>query len=215
MTAVFWDLDDTLLNTLPGRMRALAHAYEQCLGCPTDPLELWRSHRGASLESLAERLVGADALRFTTAYRSYYFRSRSMAAAYCGVADVLAVATDLGLRHAVVTSKVAWGATEELAEAGLLEFFEAVVGADDTERHKPEPDPIYAAMERLCLDDPRSVLFVGDSPADVWAARNAGCRSVAALWGTVDAGLLLEASPEFQVQEPRELLDIFREVASQ
>ena len=203
MTAVFWDLDDTLLNTLPGRMRALAHAYEQCLGCPTDPLELWRSHRGGSLESLAERLVGADALRFTTAYRSYYFRSRSMAAAYCGVADVLAVATDLGVRHAVVTSKVAWGATEELAEAGLLEF------------HKPEPDPIYAAMERLCLDDPRSVLFVGDSPADVWAARNAGCRSVAALWGTVDAGLLLEASPEFQVQEPRELLDIFREVASQ
>ena len=58
MSALLWDLDDTLLITLPGRMKALAHAHEVCLGSRTDPEALWRSHRGGSLEAMGKRLLG-------------------------------------------------------------------------------------------------------------------------------------------------------------
>ncbi len=215
MNAIFWDLDDTLLATLPARMRALAHAYEKCLGSRTDPLALWRSHRGGSLESLGERLLGKDGHVFTKAYRDHYFGTRCLAEAYDGIAAILAEMVQAGARHAVVTSKIAWTATEELSEAGLLGFFETVVGCDDTDCHKPDPEPIYAAMQRLCIDDARDILFVGDSPADIWAARNAGCRSIAALWGTIDAELVLDATPDFRAATPAELLAILRaEIAS-
>ena len=210
MNAIFWDLDDTLLETLPARMRALAHAHEKCLGYRTDPLALWRSHRGGSLESLGERLLGSQGHLFTRAYRDHYFTTRCLAEAYDGVSEVLEELAAAGVRHAVVTSKLASTATEELAEAGLLGFFETVVGSDDTDCHKPDPEPIFAAMQRLCLDDAHNILFVGDSPADIWAARNAGCRSVAALWGTIDAELVLDAMPDFRALNAAELLAILR-----
>ena len=111
----------------------------------------------------------------------------------------------------MVTSKVAWGATEELSRAGLLHYFQAVVGFDDTDLHKPDPEPIFMAMERICIDEPDEILFVGDSPADVWAARNAGCKSVAALWGTLDAELLLDAMPDHRAAAPAEILALLQE----
>lgn len=209
MTAILWDLDDTLLNTLPGRMTALAHAYETLLGRKTDPVALWVSHRGGTLEDLGRKLVGDDYLRFASVYRDRYFSLDRSITPFEGIENVLDAILEAEIPMAVVTSKVAWGATEELAETGLLRYFQAVVGFDDTDLHKPDPEPIFTAMDRLCVVDPAKILFIGDSPADVWAARNAGCKSVAALWGTLDAELLMDAMPDFSVAAPAEILDVF------
>jgi HAD superfamily hydrolase (TIGR01509 family) len=204
--AILWDLDDTLLDTLPGRMRALACAYQQCLGECVDPLALWRSHRGGTLEDLGRRLLGDGYARFTTAYRNcYYGRARGAIRPYDGIEPILAGYLEAGVPMAVVTSKVAWGATDELAEARLLQYFRAVVGFDDCDRHKPDPEPILTALERLVVDNPGEAVFVGDSPADMFAARNAGCRSIAALWGTLDAGLLLDTAPDAVAHHPRDV----------
>lgn len=209
--ALLWDLDDTLLNTLPGRMKALAHAYETVVGGKTDPMALWVSHRGGTLEDLGRRLVGEDFQRFTTVYRDRYYTLERNISAYEGVESVLEAFLEAEIPMAVVTSKVAWGATEELSRAGLLRYFQAVVGFDDTDLHKPDPEPIFTAMERLCIDEAEGIVFVGDSPADVWAARNAGCKSVAALWGTLDAELLMDAMPDHKAQAPAEILALLQE----
>lgn len=208
MNAILWDMDDTLLETLPGRLEALAHAYEKCLGSRTDPLALWRSHRGGTLEALGERLLGDNSARFIAAYRDYYYSLPRDIRPYDGVRDVLEFFLAAGLPMGVVTSKVAWGATEELSRAGILHCFQVVVGADDTDRHKPDPEPVFAALDRMLIDNPASVVFVGDSPADVFAARNAGCRSVAALWGTLDEELLRDATPDHLVASPSEVTRI-------
>jgi HAD superfamily hydrolase (TIGR01509 family) len=211
MKAVLWDLDDTLLDTLSGRMNALAHAYEKFMGHPTDPKALWISHRGGTLEDLGRRLVGDDYLRFAHVYRERYFTLQRDIRPYDGIERVLQSFLAAGVPMAVVTSKVAWGATEELGRVGLLRYFQAVVGFDDTDLHKPDPEPVFAAMERMCIDDPAGVVFVGDSPADIWAARNAGCTSAAALWGTLDADLLMDATPDHVVRSPLEVLALFEQ----
>ena len=207
MIAVLWDLDDTLLNTLPARMRALRHAHDKTVGGWIDPLELWKSHRGGTLEALGQRLLGDDGgPRFVAAYRDYYYNEVHRAPAFDGVEAVLQTLLEHHLPMGVVTSKISWGATEELDESGLLRYFGAVVGFDDTEQHKPDPAPIYEAMSRLLLDDPAGIAFVGDSPADIFAARNAGCVSVGALWGTLDRELLLDSYPAHVAKEPGEVL---------
>lgn len=210
-TAVLWDLDDTLLNTLPGRMTALAHAYATVVGGKTDPMALWVSHRGGTLEDLGRRLVGDDYQRFAAVYRDRYYTLERNISAFEGIEPVLKAFLEGEIPMAVVTSKVAWGATDELSRAGLLRYFQAVVGFDDTELHKPDPEPIFTAMERICVDDADGILFIGDSPADVWAARNAGCKSVAALWGTLDAELLLDAKPDHTVKSPAEILALLQQ----
>jgi pyrophosphatase PpaX len=211
MRAILWDLDDTLLETLPGRLDALAYAYEACLGSRTDPLALWRSTRGGTLEDLGRRLLGNDYLRFTKTYRDHYYGKARAILPFSGIELVLRACLDADLPMAVVTSKVAWGATEELAQAGLLCYFQAVVGFDDTDQHKPDPEPVFTALERILVDDPAEVLFVGDSPADIWAARNAGCTSIGAFWGTLDRELLADAMPDLRAETPGDVLALVGE----
>ena len=214
MTAVLWDMDDTLLNTLPGRMKALAYAHEACLGWKTDPEALWRSHRGGSLEDMGRRLLPDDYMRFVNTCREHYYNLAREIDPYPGVVAVLEAFQQAEIPMAVVTSKIAWGATEELTSTGLLQYFHSVVGADDTDDHKPDPAPVYEALDRLLIEASPRVVFVGDSPADVWAAKNAGVTSVAALWGTLDAELLLDASPHHTVKTPGEVLAVFASEAS-
>jgi pyrophosphatase PpaX len=206
VNALLWDLDDTLLDTLPARLKALSHAYELCLGHKTDPLALFRSARGGTVEDLSKRLMGDRHGKFTAAFWDRYYGGSRQPRLYAGVAEVLDVCHEAGLVMAVVTSKVSWAATEELSQTGLLRYFAAVVGFDDTECHKPDPEPIFSALERILVDDPSTVAFVGDSPADVFAARNAGCKSVAATWGTLDEELLRDAYPDFIAATPHDVL---------
>lgn len=213
MTAILWDLDDTLLDTFPGRMTALAHAYEVCLGSKTDPAALWRSHRGGSLEAMGKRLLGEqDYMRFVNCYRDHYYSLVRDVAPYEGVVPVLEAFLEHAIPMAVVTSKIAHGAIEELTSSGLLRYFRTVVGADDTDLHKPDPAPVYEALDRLLMEPDETVIFVGDSPADIWAARNAGITSVAALWGTIDSELLLDAMPDHTAATPDEILALVAEV---
>lgn len=212
MNAVLWDMDDTLLDTIAGRMIALAHAHETMLGEPTDPIELWRSHRGGSLEAMGQRLVGDQWATFARIYRERYYSLVRDIRPYDGIEAVLRYFHGAAIPMGVVTSKVSYGAVEELTTAGLLGFFHAVIGADDTDLHKPDPEPIYLALDRMMIDHHDQVLFVGDSPADIWAARNAGVKSVAALWGTIDSALLLEAMPDYTAKTPGEVLSIAAEI---
>ncbi len=212
MNAVLWDMDDTLLDTLEGRMIALSHAHETLLGEPTDPIELWRSHKGGSLEAMGQRLMGDDWATFARVYRERYYSLVRDIRPYEGVEAVLRYFHGAAIPMGVVTSKVSYGAVEELTTAGLLGFFHSVVGADDTDLHKPDPEPIYLALDRMMIDHHENVLFVGDSPADIWAARNAGVKSVAALWGALDSELLLEALPDFTARTPGEVLSIAQEM---
>jgi pyrophosphatase PpaX len=69
-----------------------------------------------------------------------------------------------------------------LAWTGLDAYVPLVVGADDTTRHKPDPEPVRVALDRLG-HPPEEALFVGDSPFDMAAGRAAGVLAVAACWG--------------------------------
>ena len=82
--------------------------------------------------------------------------------------------------------------------------FDTVVTFDDTERHKPEPEPILLALERLGVEPGRAA-YVGDAPWDVQAARAAGCAAVAVSWGSATADRLREEAPDELVGTPSAL----------
>ena len=57
-------------------------------------------------------------------------------------------------------------------------MFDVIIGNDDTEKHKPNPEPIYKAMEILHLTDKSKICYVGDALDDKKAALNAGVTPV-------------------------------------
>jgi pyrophosphatase PpaX len=88
----------------------------------------------------------------------------------------------------------------------LEQFFDVVVGSDDTDRHKPDPAPLEHALGLLGATRDQSV-YVGDSPFDIRAAKGAGMHSVAVTWGGIHPRERLEAEqPDAVVESAEELL---------
>ena len=110
-----------------------------------------------------------------------------------------------GMRLGVVTSKRRELALQGLALFGLDGAFEFVIGSDDCERHKPDPEPVLMGCGRLGLE-PAACAYVGDSPFDLQAARAAGTTAVAALWGMFPEEVLAAEGPDAMCRRPEELL---------
>ena len=90
----------------------------------------------------------------------------------------------------------------------LEEQFDVVIAQDDTERHKPDPDPVLEALRRLDAA-PEEAAYVGDSPFDIQAAKSAGAFAVGVAWGGIHSDeRLLAEEPDAFVRSPEELLDV-------
>ena len=84
-------------------------------------------------------------------------------------------------------------------------LFETVVGGDETEKHKPDPEPLLLAAQRLGVS-PQDCAYVGDSPFDIRAAKAAPMYSVAVTWGRIHDRAKLEA------EEPAAIVDTAEEL---
>ena len=106
-----------------------------------------------------------------------------------------------GLQQRQVPLAIASGARrveieEILDQGGLRDAFDAVVGADDVRRTKPDPEPYLEALRQLRRKAPeleaRQCLALEDTPPGIAAARGAG-MIVIGVAQTYDAPRLLAA----------------------
>jgi pyrophosphatase PpaX len=111
---------------------------------------------------------------------------------------------------AVVTSKTTSLAQRGLEHVGVMEYFQTIVGCDSSERHKPDPEPVLLALDRLRYG-PKEALFVGDSVHDIEAGNAAGVLSVAALWGPFTREQLAVAKPGRFVERIQDILQVLAE----
>lgn len=65
----------------------------------------------------------------------------------------------------------------QLQNAGILDWFEVIVTAEDTSRHKPEPDVFLEAARQLGVP-PESCLVYEDAELGIEAARRAGMQCI-------------------------------------
>ena len=95
------------------------------------------------------------------------------------VAEVLAIAEHYRgkLPMAVASGGDGWLVTRTLRAIGVFDWMDAVVGAEDTERHKPEPDVFLEAARRLGAE-PETCTVFEDSDLGLEAGRRAGMESV-------------------------------------
>jgi phosphoglycolate phosphatase len=99
-----------------------------------------------------------------------------------GVREVVARLRELGLALGIVSTKYRYRIEGILRREELLAPFAAIVGGEDVTAHKPDPESLRLAMERLGVE-PEETMYVGDSITDAEAARRAGVPFVAVLSG--------------------------------
>ena len=88
-----------------------------------------------------------------------------------------------GYTMGIVSTKYRYRIEDILGRAGLLRYFDNIVGGEDVDRHKPAPDSLLLAMENLNVSR-QEVIYVGDSITDAKTAEAAEVEFVAVLSGT-------------------------------
>jgi len=185
---VLFDLDGTLIDSGPIIIRSAAHAVRVVLGREPDA-ELIEEVRatigGPGLVAMMELIDPTHVDELVAAYRVENERLHDSLDAFDDVLALLPRFRAEGRRIGIVTAKRR--ATAQLAFDRfplLAEHCDLLVGGDETERHKPHPDPLLHALDRLDAG-PASAAYVGDSPFDVRAAKAAGVFAVAVGWGGI------------------------------
>jgi pyrophosphatase PpaX len=206
---VLFDLDGTLIDSGPIIIASMRHASVTVLGREPDE-ELVRAAIGGP--GLVAQMRDLDPTRvdeLVDAYRAHNEPLHDTLETFAGVAELLTALREKGHRLGIVTAKRV--ATVQLAFARfplLQEVTEVLVGAEDTELHKPHPEPVLEALSRMGAS-PSAAAYVGDSPFDVRAGKAAGVRAIAVGWGGIHPPetLALE-EPDALVRTPEELLGI-------
>jgi phosphoglycolate phosphatase len=209
---VLFDLDGTLVDSLPDIASALNHALAT-EGLRELPLDVVRGLVGEGVLRLVDKalvLQNADRDAAALARQVVAFYSAKPCVNTRVFPDVEATVRQLhrgGARLAVITNKVGSVARDLLAELHLKDAFDAIVGEGDGYARKPSPDAALALIGRFGTT-PARTLMVGDGLPDLAMARAAGCAVAAVTWGYSDRPALEAQRPEFIVDGPAELLAI-------
>jgi len=206
---VLFDLDGTLIDSGPMIVASMKHAARSVLGREIPEEVLAAAVGGPGLVAQMHALDPEKVDDLVAAYREHNEPLHDDLEAFWEVVQVLPRLREQGRRLGIVTAKRA--ATVRLAFdrlPGLESNFDVVITSDDTERHKPAPDPILAAVARLGAS-PAETAYVGDSPFDIRAAKAAGVHAVAVGWGGIHSDEVLQREePDTFVRRAEDLFGV-------
>ncbi len=183
--AVVFDLDGTLVDTLPDLHSALAVLLEE-RGLVVPSAAATRTMVGDGARKLVERaLLSSSASlseseldlahdRFLEIYNAAPCRESRLFANGQATIEQLG---RLGLALAVCTNKPQLPTETILKTLGLRAHFGAVVGGDAVPRRKPHPDHLLQVLQGIGTA-PEAAVMVGDSKNDLLAARGCGMRCI-------------------------------------
>ncbi|EWT06642.1 haloacid dehalogenase [Intrasporangium chromatireducens Q5-1] len=201
---VVFDLDGTLADTVELIVQSHQHAIRTVLGKEEDPAIL-RTWIGRTLEVAYGDYCPERADELVRAYLDWNEANLDrLLRPYDGVADVIRDLDAAGLRLAVATSKRRSQAAEVMSVLGLDEHIDVLVAMEDTDKHKPDPEPLLKAVQTLG-DTPAEGVYVGDAVVDTLAGKAAGMSTVAVTWGAGNPEALAGVRPDEVVHTPEEL----------
>jgi pyrophosphatase PpaX len=210
---VLFDLDGTLIDSIALILESARFAFEKCARqAPTD--QEWLDGVGIPLATMFGRYSAneAELAAFIAGYREYQLAHHDrMVRCYDEVADTLERLRTVGHPIAIVTSKSDALARRGLEHAGIAHYMDEIVGCDASEKHKPDPEPVRLALERLGYAAHEAV-FIGDSVHDMAAGNAAGVTTIAALWGPFRRDQLESSRPRHYLEHISALPQLLRAI---
>jgi pyrophosphatase PpaX len=204
--AVLFDLDGTLIDSIQLIILAAQHAFASRTGpAPSNAEFIAGIGRPLTAQFGPFALDEADMQNLTTRYREYQLVHHDrLTTLFDGMMDTVVELHGRGHPLGVVTSKMYGIARRSIAHVGLESYMSVVIACDHTTRHKPDPEPVQLALDRLGIAPERAV-FIGDSPYDIQAGNAACVTTIAATWGACSRESLAAANPSYVLERPQEI----------
>jgi pyrophosphatase PpaX len=205
---VLFDLDGTLIDSGGMILASFRYATRTVLRREIPDEVLVAAVGGSSIQEQMRAFDPERVDELVRVYREHNAPLHDELEAFPGVAHLLERLRGEGRRLGIVTAKRRKTVELSFDRLGIAPFFDAVVTTDDTDRHKPHPEPVLHALD-LLGSTPDEAAFVGDSPFDVEAGKAAGVFTIGVSWGKIHpAERLLELGADTVVHSPDELLDV-------
>jgi HAD superfamily hydrolase (TIGR01549 family) len=206
--AVVFDWDGTLLDSGAALLAAWHESTEAVIGrrFPTTTAEE-REVFTLPGSAIWPRLAGdAEQLQaLSEQFQQAYERTGELVRAFPGVPQALAELREAAVAIAIVTSKARRRFSLDAHRAELEELIDASVCDGDAPASKPDPRPVFAALELVGVPA-ADALMVGDTVVDVTAGLRAGTAVAGVLWGASTGEELREAGANTLFAEPSELV---------
>ncbi|HZT91568.1 MAG TPA: HAD-IA family hydrolase [Gaiellaceae bacterium] len=203
---VLFDLDGTVVDTGPIILASMRHAVATVVGGDYTDEQLMAAVGGPGLEAQMRAVDPERVDELVRVYREHNEPLHETISAFAGIEGVLETLHRRGHRLGIVTAKRRATVDLAFARVPVSHLFDVVVGGDETERHKPDPEPLLLALDRLGARA-ADAAYVGDSPFDMRAAKAAGVYAIGVGWGGIhEAEALRDA--DVVVHSAQELLDL-------
>lgn len=213
-TAVVFDLDGTLLDTLEDLASSTNYALGQ-FGFPLRSIDEVRSFVGNGVRKLIERSLPTAVDERTVdavldCFKQHYVgHCQVKTCLYPGVQQLLSVLKSKGYKLAIVSNKLQSG-VDELYKRYFADYVQVAIGERDGLRRKPAPDMVLMALDELNVSKDEAV-YVGDSEVDVATADAAGMACISVLWGFRDKAFLEHHGAQLFIREPLEMLSLLED----
>ena len=201
--AIIYDLDGTVLNTINMNMYPLIKIIKEETG------EDWTFEQVLKFlpypgMKVMEELQVADKEKAYARWVKYVNEYEEGASLYPGFEEIFE-AFDGSIIQAVASAKTTAQYQIDFVAKGLDKYMKTAVLANDTVKHKPDPEPLLECLKRLSLQ-PEDVIYIGDAHSDYLASKNAGIDFGYAKWGSVSAKGI--DKPDHVFGQPLDLLKL-------
>jgi pyrophosphatase PpaX len=205
--SILFDLDGTLIDSIELILSSYRHTMQIHRGDPMGD-DLWLAGLGTPLRVQFKTFTDdpAEIEAMIATYREHNIANHdSMVTAYPGALETVKQLKAAGAKLGIVTSKNDRGLARGLSLCGFDGLFDTLVTCDTLPESKPDPAPVRRALADLGQPDAGRALFVGDSPHDIAAGRNAGVDTAACLWGPFDRSMIESERPTWWLESFEDL----------
>lgn len=212
INTVLFDFDGTVMDTSDVIIKSWQHTFKTVEGKERPVEQIIRTFGEPllfTMERVLPQIPAEDGLEIYRSYHRYNFSE--LISVYPGIVEMLKEVKKAGLKTAVVTSRLKGTTYEGLEKHGLKGYFDCIITADECTKHKPDPEPILVALEKLNAS-PEEALMVGDTMFDILCAKNAGVKSVLVGWAmaVTEEEKTGADKPDYIIEEAMDLMKILK-----
>ncbi|MFE4710404.1 HAD family hydrolase [Paenibacillus sp. NPDC056722] len=198
---IIFDVDGTLIDTEIAVLGSLQAMLKFDYGRESNAEELLfvlGIPGSTSLPQLGIHNIDEGMQRWNERMKDFYDSIK----VFEGIPEVLETLKNESFVQGIVTSKTAEELRDDFIPFGLMDYLDHSVCADDTEKHKPHPDPLLEFLKRSGAEA-NSSLYIGDTLYDYECARDAGVDFGLALWGCKKHDHILA---KYKFERPQDIL---------
>ena len=210
---ILFDFDGTIMNTNELIIRSWQHTFRTVEGKERPVEEIVRTFGEPLMVTMKQVLPQLTLEEGIEIYRSYLRQHyHDMIAPFPGMVELIRELKQQDYITGLVTSRPRETTLQGLERFGLDPYFDCVVTCDDTDKHKPDPEPLLIALCKLSAL-PRESVMLGDSIYDILSARNAGVKSILVGWQMTLSKEDIEGpdGPDHTIEKPEDLLRMLSE----